>query len=121
MSCDKKILIVDDECLSSLALGEYLQELGYSTVGYAADGPEALRKFEAELPDIIFLDLKLRGSMDGLELGGKISQKKDVPIIIITGYSGPHVFSRQPTFVPAAVLVKPIDYNDIKNVISVIG
>lgn len=82
----KKILVVDDEESIRQLYKEELEDEGYS-VDMANDGNEALAKYDAFLPDLITLDLKMPG-LDGLEVLKMLRERdRDVPIVLLTAYS----------------------------------
>jgi DNA-binding response OmpR family regulator len=77
-----KILVVDDDRNISELIGLYLEKEGFKTV-YAYDGEDAVKKFDAESPDLVLLDIMLPG-MDGWQVCREIRKKSDKPVIMIT-------------------------------------
>jgi CheY-like chemotaxis protein len=110
----KRVLIVDDEGLNAMALGAHLEGLGYQVVGYSATGEDAVRAAAAEAPDLIFMDVRLAGRMDGLEAAALINEARPIPIVIISGYTEKALAGRDSAFKPAAFLSKPFDLDDIE-------
>ncbi|NIO17516.1 MAG: response regulator [Deltaproteobacteria bacterium] len=107
----RKILVVDDEESIRLLYKEELEDEGYE-VAVAADGMEALEKFQLFQPDLVTLDLKMPG-MDGLEVLQKIRKvDMDIPIVLLTAYSE---FKQDfTTWASNAYIVKSMDLSELK-------
>jgi CheY-like chemotaxis protein len=112
----KRVLIVEDETLTAMALGSYMEEMGYTVVGFTATGEDAVRKAKSEEPDLIFMDVRLAGMMDGMEAARLINVDRRTPIIIISGYA--NVVERASAYKPTAYLSKPINFNDINGILQ---
>ncbi|MBN1551461.1 response regulator, partial [bacterium] len=82
----KKILIVEDEAIVAETLKLNLEFFNFSMCKPVATGMEALQFFEKEAPDLVLMDIRLAGPMNGLDVAKKIRETSDVPIIFITGY-----------------------------------
>ena len=82
-----KILIVEDEILIAEDLRLILQRMGYQVVGTACSGIEAIRKADKLRPDLVLMDIRLQGEMDGVEAARQIRSKADVPIIYVTAHA----------------------------------
>jgi CheY-like chemotaxis protein len=115
MSGPKRVLIVEDESLIAMALAAYLQREGYAVLELSATGEEAVKKSREERPDIIIMDIRLAGEMDGIEAAEIISRERNVFIIFMTGYSARAPEER------VAVLTKPIDFSALRGILSRIG
>ncbi len=83
----KKILIVEDEILIAEDLRLVLQRLGYQVVGIASSGIEAIQKAGKLYPDLVLMDVRLQGSLDGVETARQIRKAVDIPIIYVTAYA----------------------------------
>ena len=84
MNSKYKILIVEDEILVATDIQESLESLGYAVVGIADTGLKAIKAVANELPDLILMDINLKGEMTGIEAAKLISKDNDVPIIYLT-------------------------------------
>ena len=82
-----RILVVDDEKIVNLDIQGTLKRLGYGIVGDAVSGLEAIAKADELKPDLVLMDIKLRGDMDGVEAANVIFKTYDIPIIFLTAYS----------------------------------
>ena len=82
-----KIFIVEDEILIAEDLRLILQRMSYEVVGIASSGAEAIRKAQKLHPDLVLMDVRLQGPMDGVETARQIRSTADIPIIFITAYA----------------------------------
>ena len=73
-----RILIVEDETIVAESLKDQLVNLGYQVCGTAANGEDAMRIMENSKPDLVMMDIMLEGSMDGIEVAGRIRDKKEI-------------------------------------------
>ncbi len=82
-----KILIVEDELLIAEDLRFTLQRMGHQVVGIASSGIEAVQKADELYPNLVLMDVRLQGPMDGIETARIIRSKADVPVIYVTAHS----------------------------------
>ncbi len=108
-----RVLIVEDEALIVSDLSRCLQTAGYEVVGNASNGIEAIELIEALSPDVVLLDIKLQGAVDGIEIGAQIFDRWDVPVIFITAMGDERTMRRAQTARPGAYLVKPFKDCDL--------
>ena len=83
-----RILIVEDETIVQLDLQNQLRRLGHAVVGSAVSGEEAIAKVDELKPDLVLMDVKLEGKMDGIEAADQIRATHAVPIVYLTAYAG---------------------------------
>ena len=81
-----KILIVEDEIITAKALKQRLENMNHSVVGIVGNGEDAIQKAGETSPDIILMDIVLKGNMDGIETAKKIMNIYNIPIIYLTSY-----------------------------------
>jgi CheY-like chemotaxis protein len=81
------ILIVEDESIIQFDLQSRLQKLGYAVVGLASSGEEAVAKAAELKPDLVLMDVRLEGQMDGLEAAQKIRAIRNVPVLFLTAHA----------------------------------
>ncbi|MCX6559427.1 MAG: response regulator [Candidatus Aminicenantes bacterium] len=79
-----RALIVEDESIVAMEIQDQLEALGWDACGVAATGEEAIRLAAAGRPDLILMDITLRGAMSGIEAAEKILALRAVPIIFLT-------------------------------------
>ena len=82
-----KILIVEDEMISAAALRSELKGTGYDVCALASSGEKAIKIAETEHPDVVLMDVRLRGEMDGVESSREIRSRVGAPSIFMSGYS----------------------------------
>jgi len=80
----EKIMVVEDEWVVADQLCRDLKELGYTVCQTASTGDEAIRKAEADRPDLILMDIVLKGKMDGIEAAGRIKSQFNIPVLYLT-------------------------------------
>lgn len=102
-----RILIVEDEYVTAVALKGTLEKMGYSTVGMATTEDEAVNVARAQKPDIILMDIALKDGSDGISAAGKIKEELNIPVIYLTAHSSPDILNRAKITEPFGYLVKP--------------
>lgn len=89
-----KILIVEDEAIVAMQIEASLKHMGYEVVGVASRGNDAIRIAKDTWPDLILMDIRLEGSMDGIETANAINMYYTIPVIFLTAYSDDTTISR---------------------------
>jgi len=107
-----KILIVEDEQIISLEIWQTLEAAGYDIVGTADNGIDALALVAEDRPDLVLMDIMLRGQMDGIEAGAQVSAM-DIPVVYLTAYSDPKTVSRAVASMPYGFLAKPYRHEEL--------
>jgi CheY-like chemotaxis protein len=103
-----RILIVEDESLVAYDLDRRLTRLGYTVVGRAATGAEAVRYAVTLCPHVVLMDIHLRGDMDGVEAAQIIRAQKPIPIVYLSAYVSETTIAHLRATGAAAYLPKPI-------------
>ena len=116
-----KILIVEDEAVFAMELEELLDQMGYSTTKVVSSGEAALRKIERQPPDLVLMDIKLSGRIDGIETAEEIHEYLDIPIIYVTAYSDHMTMQRAIATQPFSYLSKPLDEERFRSVIDAVA
>lgn len=114
----KKILIVEDEMVIAANLSLQLTSFGYEITGLLPRGEQVLAHIKETPPDIILLDINLKGSLDGIAVGQLIQEKQPTPIIYLTSNSDDATFDRAKTTNPYAFLSKPFKNRDLKRTLE---
>ena len=83
----RNVLIVEDEQIVATELREIISSLGYRVVAAASTGLDALARTEETHPDLILMDIRIKGEMDGIETASKITARWDIPIIYVTAHA----------------------------------
>lgn len=81
-----RILIVEDEQIVQLDLQHRLQRLGHAVVGAATSGSEAIAKAAELKPDLVLMDVRLEGAMDGIEAASQICAARETPVLLLTAH-----------------------------------
>jgi len=113
MSKGKKVLIVEDDMIISLVVENMVKELGHIVVGKAVSGIEAIEIAIKENPDILLMDIRLKGDMDGIDTVAKIKESIDTKVIYLTGNSDRLNFERAKDTDFADLIVKPFTIGDL--------
>jgi DNA-binding LytR/AlgR family response regulator len=103
-----KIGIVEDDLIIAEAISEMLRECGYTVTEPAMRYTEAIAMIEAEMPDLLLLDVNILGRMDGVEVGRTARQVFGIPFIFLTANTDFDTISRAREVAPSAFLAKPI-------------
>ncbi|MBO4302275.1 response regulator [Methanosarcinaceae archaeon] len=118
----KKILIVEDENIVALGIKKILRNAGYLVPGIASTGFDAIDRTEKTYPDLVLMDITLKGDMNGIEAADEIIRRWNIPVIYITAYSDRHILDSAEFKEPAGYITKPFDEKDLLDAISrVIG
>lgn len=108
------ILVVEDEIIVAHDIKNCLEDLGYAVTGVAATGMDAIKKAEETYPDVILMDIALKGDMDGIEAGEIICKNLDIPLIYLTAYSDEKTIERAKVTQPFGFILKPFDEKTLK-------
>jgi PAS domain S-box-containing protein len=109
-----KILIVDDEVVVAEDIRRQLRSLGYVVVGVVPSGSEAVRLAGEYRPDLILMDIKLKGAMDGIDAARTIQFQYGIPVIYLTAFSDEETLERARQTLPLAYLIKPFVSSDLR-------
>lgn len=115
----KKILIVEDEVITAMGMTDMLELWGYDALEPASTSDEALERAASQKPDLVVLDIRIQGDIDGIETAKKIREMLGIPVIFVTGYTDSGIRQRAEEAKPAGYLVKPIDLDKLKAVLEV--
>jgi PAS domain S-box-containing protein len=110
----KTVLIVEDESVVALDLKLHLRKLGYEVPRLADSGEQAIEFAGQEVPDIILMDVRLRGEMDGIQAAAEIRRDHDVPIIFLTSHSDDETVQRAAQTAPYGYLTKPYQIKELR-------
>jgi len=109
-----RLLVVEDEVLVARDIQARLQRMGYEVVGTVARGEDAVTTALAESPDLILMDINLKGEMDGIEAATQINEVSSVPVIYCTAYSNDEVLERAKITSPFGYVLKPFDNRELE-------
>ncbi|MCX6295165.1 MAG: response regulator [Bacteroidetes bacterium] len=107
------ILIVEDESIVAKDIQHSLKKLGYSVVGMCSTGEDAIKFAEELKPDLVLMDIMLKGEMSGIEAAGHIREKFNIPIIYLTAYADESTLSKAKVSEPYGYIIKPFKEIDL--------
>lgn len=113
-----RILLVEDEAITALAINMALENMGYAACEPVATGRKALERLPLDKPDVILLDINLTGEMDGIETAQRVRDLCSTPIIFISGYSSNELMARANAIAPVAIFVKPVRPQELQAAIE---
>lgn len=113
-----KILIVEDESIVALDIKQTISMIGYRPAGIANDFKGAIKKIEADRPDLILIDIKLKGEEDGLQLAKAINSKYKLPFIFVSAFSDIFSIDQALSTNPVELVFKPISPSSLKEAIE---
>lgn len=114
----KNILIVEDEAIIAESLKMCLEERGYHVLKTVSIGEEAIQSAEKNKPDLILMDIRLRGSMNGYEAISKIRLRSMIPVIYTTGGDQYQIDEKAKDTKPYDYIIKPFDLDMLLNKIK---
>jgi DNA-binding NarL/FixJ family response regulator len=114
-----KILIIDDEAIIGLQLETILSSMGLEVVGVGTSGKEALTMAKKLNPDLILMDIVMRGEMNGIDAGSKIKSKFKIPIIFITAHADNKWVKKAKRIDPFGYILKPFQEEQIKATVEI--
>lgn len=113
-----RILVVEDECLVAGDIQETLEFMGYIVTGIATSGEQALSMAGETKPDLVLMDIKLEGKMDGTQAAELIYDLYKIPIIFLTAYSNSFILDQAKKSSPFGYIVKPFDEKELHPMIT---
>lgn len=113
------ILLVEDEGIVARDLEESLTRLGYQIAGIASEGTQAVTMVEKLQPELVVMDVSLRGEVDGIQAARLIQERSYVPIIFLTGHSDDETLQRAVRTNPLGYLIKPFQEAELHSTIEV--
>jgi PAS domain S-box-containing protein len=118
MSRKTRVLIVEDERIAAEDLRMTLEGLGFETAGVVASGEDALVRAETGHPDLVLMDIVLKGKLNGIGTALELRRRHDLPVIYITAYSDPDTIERVKESQPYGYIHKPFDFRELQVVIE---
>ena len=104
-----RVLVVEDETIVSMEIQDSLRNIGFEPVGCASTAQDALRLTKALQPDLVLMDIRLRGEMDGIEAARIIRSCYHIPVIFTSAFSDKATLQRAKVAEPYGFLVKPFE------------
>ena len=113
-----RILIVEDENIVAMDLGKRLKRLGYEVPATASSGEQAIQSAGEHRPDLVLMDIVLKGEMDGIQAAEEIHARYDIPVVFLTAYADDKTLQRAKLTGPLGYIVKPFKEGELHAVIQ---
>ena len=114
----ERILVVEDEYLVAHDISHMLLDLGYEVAGVVSTAGEAMNAVRERPPDLVLLDIVLKGAIDGVTLAKLIKEESAIPIVFLTAHADEMTLSRAKFTDPLGYLLKPFEFCELKTVIE---
>ena len=114
-----RILVVENEPIVAIDLEQRLGKMGYEVPPVVATGKDAIAAAEREVPDLVLMDINLRGDMDGVEAAEQIRRTHHIPIVYLTAYLNDRTLERAKITEPFGYLIKPFEARELQTTIEI--
>ncbi len=114
----KKILIIEDETIISFGYRLQLERMGFDVIGTARSSEEAEALLKEQRPDLIIMDIYLKGNKTGLELAQEIHAREPIPILFLTASTKPEIIAAIRALQNCQYLSKPINSDSLEDVLQ---
>lgn len=116
---ETRILVVEDESVVAKDIQWSLKGLGYAICGWASSGEEAIQKARDLRPDLVLMDVVLKGEMDGIQASEHIRKNFNIPVIYLTAYADEHTLQRAKVTEPFGYILKPFEERELHTTLEV--
>jgi len=114
-----KLLVVEDEGIVAKDIQIRLRNLGYEVAAVASSGEEAIQKAAETHPDLVLMDITLKGEMDGIEAAEEIISRYDIPVVYLTAHTDEKTLQRAKITEPFGYILKPFGEKDLYSTIEI--
>jgi DNA-binding response OmpR family regulator len=119
ISPEPRVLIVEDETLIAEELREQLSRFGFSVIAAVDTADEGIAIATRERPDLVLMDIRLKGEKDGVQAATEIRRQVDIPIVYVTAYSDRLTVDRARQTEHDAYVLKPFHRRELQSTIEV--
>lgn len=116
---NERILVVEDEGIVAKNIQSRLKKLGYNVLALVSSGEEAIRRAEQTRPDLVLMDIVLKGDIDGVEAAKEIRARLNVPIIFLTAYADDDTLEKAKIAEPFGYILKPFEVRELRSAIEI--
>jgi len=113
-----EFLVVEDEIIVAMEIQDRLENLGYDVSAVVSTGKEAIQKAEETRPDLVLMDIMLKGDMDGIKAAEQIRARFDIPLVYLTAYSDNDTLQRAKVTEPFGYILKPFEERELHTTIE---
>ena len=114
----RSIIIVEDENIVAKDIQNAVKKLGHSVSGICSSADDAITMTEKYLPDLVIMDVKLKGSATGIEAASEIRSRFDIPVIFLTAFADQKTFEKAKVTEPYAYISKPFREEELHSAIE---
>jgi DNA-binding LytR/AlgR family response regulator len=114
-----KIIVVEDESIVAKDIQNTLIKLGYEVPAIASTHSAAIERIKEHKPDLVFMDIKLKGNSDGVEIAAEIKEEFDIPVIFLTSFVDKNTLERAKITEPYGYIVKPFNETDLRTAVEI--
>lgn len=115
----KSIFVVEDDALTVKQVVTYLEEMGYQLAGTASSAEAALEQIKLTRPDLVLMDIRLEGAMDGIDVAKRLRADSTAAVIYLTAYAEDDLLARAKLTEPFGYLLKPFTRKELKASIEI--
>jgi signal transduction histidine kinase len=115
----KSILIVEDERIVAKDIQQTLRELGYDAYAIAASADEAIARATEKCPDLVLMDIRIKGNRDGIETAEILQSRFGVPVVYLTAHADEATLDRAKKTQPHGYLLKPVKWAELRSMVEV--
>ena len=112
------VLIVEDESVVALNIAHIIRSLGYEAVGPVATGEAALTMLRQDHIDLVLMDVRLKGNMDGIEVAREVGLEFHIPVVYLTAYTDSETLERAKLTTPYGYITKAFDDRELHSTIE---
>lgn len=112
------VYIVEDESIVAKDIQNSLKKLGYNVLGISNNGEDALKNIAEQEPDIVLMDIMIKGSMTGIDVAEKVKSEYNIPVIFLTAYADESTLSKAKITEPYGYILKPFKEVDLHSTIE---
>ena len=105
------IMIVEDDAITAMDIENQLKNLGYGVSAKVSSGEDAIQKAKESKPDLVLMDIVLKGEMDGIEAAGEIHTQYGIPVVFLTAFADKDRIERAKITMPFGFILKPFQAN----------
>ncbi len=113
-----RVLVVEDETIIAMDLQGILKQFGYEVCRVVSSGEESIRTAKRYRPDVVLMDIKLRGSMNGITAAKHIRSDLEIPVIYLTAYSDPYTMNSVNASEPEGYIYKPFEERQLRKALK---
>lgn len=112
------ILIVEDENIIAMDIRFMLEDLGYKISGVVSSGEDSIKKASNMLPDLVLMDIKLKGRIDGVSAANQIYKSLRIPVVYLSAYLDNSTMDRVKETMHFGFISKPFEEKELQNIIE---